>query len=817
MLSPDSPRFTMVAATDERFRVTHTGPETLGRGLFEVFPDNPDDRTATGTSNLRASLERVLRTGAADTMAVQKYDIRGPDGTFQVKYWSPRNVPILAQNGDVQFIVHRVEDVTELVQATKAGEELRGRTREMEREVLRRSEELASANQSLRDANARLAELDAIKTAFFSNISHEFRTPLTLMLGPLEDSLTCESEPLTETHRQLIRLAHANALRLLKLVNALLNFSRIEAGRARAHFAPLNLSAFTAELAGMFQSAMDRANVTLVVECATLSGPCWVDRDMWEKIVTNLVSNAFKFTFEGSVTVRVSEGEQCVALEVRDTGVGIPEAELPKVFERFHRVAGNVGRTYEGSGIGLSLVRDLVELHGGRVSVESVVGVGTAFRVEIPKGFAHLPAQSVFHDEVDPSLSHDSIAHALEVRRWVGSVPPPAAVADASSQREAVSSSSRAPSTPSNPDHRASVLVVDDNADLREYIAGLLRPLYEVAVASDGQEALAKLGVDSYDIVVSDVMMPRLDGLGLLREIRATPRLHLLPVILLSARSGEEAAIEGLSTGADDYLVKPFSARELIARVRTHVEIAHTRKRWVDELEQANRELDWFTYAVSHDLRAPLRAILGFAQALKEDHLEQLDAEGQQFLGRVQQAGDQMAELLDALFQLAHISKGELAWEEVDLSELARDVGQHLQHSLGRERNVQFVVQDSMRTLGDRGLLRVVMENLIGNAFKFTGKVAQAHIEVSSRETAEDRVFMVRDNGAGFDPAFAEKLFMPFQRLHSAREFTGSGVGLTTVHRIVRRHGGRLWADGAPDQGATFSFTVGQPGRLLNG
>lgn len=564
----------------------------------------------------------------------------------------------------------------------------------------------------------------------------------------------------------------------------------------------------------MFQSAMERANVTLVVECPTLSGPCWVDRDMWEKIVTNLVSNAFKFTFEGSITVRVSEDERCVALEVSDTGVGIPELELPKVFERFHRVAGNVGRTYEGSGIGLSLVRDLVELHGGRVSVDSVVGVGTTFRVELPKGFAHLPAQSVFHEAVDPSLSHDSVAHALEVRRWVGSVTTSAAVSSVASSQ---ATGARSPSTPPLPGHRANVLVVDDNADLREYIAGLLRPLYEVAVACDGQEALAKLGIGAYDIVVSDVMMPRLDGLGLLREIRATPRLHLLPVILLSARSGEEAAIEGLSTGADDYLVKPFSARELIARVRTHVEIAHTRKRWVDELEQANRELDWFTYAVSHDLRAPLRAILGFAQALSEDHLDQLDDQGQHFLAWVQQAGSQMAELLDALFQLAHISKGELAWEEVDLSELAREVGQHLQHSLGDERQVQFVVQDSMRALGDRGLLRVVLENLIGNAFKFTGKVAQARIEISSREAAEDRVFVVRDNGAGFDPAYAEKLFMPFQRLHSARDFAGSGVGLTTVHRIVRRHGGRLWADGAPEQGATFYFTLGKPGRLLNG
>src|ERR1700722_14707053 len=231
VLAPDAPRYTMVAATSSRLRVTHCTAESFGRGLFEVFPDNPDDPTANGTSNLRASLDRVLRSRQADTMPVQKYDIRGPDGAFQARYWSPKNIPVLGTSGDVTYILHRVEDVTELVRASEMGEVLRGRTQEMEREVLSRSHELAAAIGELREANAKLAELDEAKTAFFSNISHEFRTPLPLMLGPLEDELTDMGPASSAAHRERIETAHRHGLRLLRLVNALLDFSRIEAGR----------------------------------------------------------------------------------------------------------------------------------------------------------------------------------------------------------------------------------------------------------------------------------------------------------------------------------------------------------------------------------------------------------------------------------------------------------------------------------------------------------------------------------------------------------------------------------------------------------
>jgi signal transduction histidine kinase len=794
VLRPDAPRYTMVAATEARLRATHsTREDTIGKGIFEIFPDNPDDPQATGAANLRASLDRVRETRCPDTMAVQKYDIRGPDGAFEVRHWSPKNIPVVSAAGEVIYILHRVEDVTDLVRASERGEELRDRTREMEREVVRRSQELAAANQELRAANAKLGELDVAKTAFFSNVSHELRTPLTLMLGPLEDALSDRVEPAGPRQKPRLDLAYQNAVRLLKLVNALLDFSRLEAGRLSASFAPLDLGTATAELAAMFQSAASRAGLRLVIDCPPSPEPAWVDRDMWETVVANLVSNAFKFTLSGEIAVRLRRSESLFELEVADTGVGIPAAELPRIFERFHRVAGASARTHEGTGIGLSLVRELVHLHGGRVDVRSVVGKGTTFRVEILAGAAHLPrgALSTTLAEARRTMS-PAAAHAMEAGRWVSSV----------------TSVNTDPDTPaSSGPRRPRVLVVDDNADLRGYIGGLLSPHYEIVEAEDGLAALEQIRMRPPEVVISDVMMPRLDGLGLVRALRTEAHVAALPVILLSARAGEEAAIEGLDVGADDYLVKPFSARELLARVRTHHDLAKLRRRLLDELERANAELDAFSYSVSHDLRAPLRAIGGFSRAIEEECRTSLDERGISYLQRINRGVERMSVLIDALLDLARVARTSLDLREVDLSSMAAEVVSDLRHDTP-ERTVRVDVAPGMSVKGDRRLLHVVLTNLIGNAWKFTARREAAHIEVGWSEPAA--AFFVRDNGAGFDVKLAARLFAPFQRFHSAKEFQGTGIGLATVQRAIVRHGGRVWVESEPDRGATFYFSIGE-------
>jgi signal transduction histidine kinase len=632
-----------------------------------------------------------------------------------------------------------------------------------------------------------LIEIDQAKTTFFSNVSHEFRTPLALMLGPLEDALADRQGPLVEAQRQRVAMAHDNALRLLKLVNALLDFSRIEAGRMQAHYAPADLAQLTAELAGMFQSAVEKAGLKLEIICPRLPEPTWVDREMWEKIVSNLVTNAFKFTLEGAISVRVFEDGEQVVLEVTDTGVGIPEAELPRIFERFHRVAGSAGRTHEGTGIGLSLVRELVQLHGGSVSARSKVGQGTTLRVELRKGRDHLPADAVSNAPLGARTGRDVEAQVREADRWT---------------REG----SSAPAAPLSAGARPRVLVVDDNADLREYIAGLLAPLYEVSTANDGLAALEAAQGAPPDMVVSDVMMPRLDGVGLVRELRKDPRTAQVPVILLSARAGEDATIEGLDAGSDDYLVKPFSARELLARVRTHLELQQTRRAWMAELERANRELETFSYSVSHDLRAPLRAIDGFSRALAEDLTGQLSADAQSHLARISGGVARMGVLIDALLELARVGRRDLQRQRVDLSKLAADIVAELQRA-HPDRRVAVDIDDGLHVDGDPALLNIVLTNLMSNAWKFTARKPEAHIAFG-RVASEDPTFFVRDDGAGFDPAYATKLFAPFQRLHSAKDFDGTGVGLATVQRVIHRHGGRIWAEAAVGQGATFSFTV---------
>ncbi|HVK13789.1 MAG TPA: ATP-binding protein [Gemmataceae bacterium] len=415
-----------------------------------------------------------------------------------------------------------------------------------------------------------LAELDRAKTAFFSNVSHEFRTPLTLMLGPVGDLLAGGRADLPPAATGQLEVVNRNGLRLLRLVNSLLDFSRIEAGRARAAFRPTDLAARTADLASQFRSACDRAGLRLVVDCPPLAEPVYVDRDMWEKVVLNLVSNAFKFTFEGEIAVAVRPRGPAAELVVRDTGTGVPAAEMPRLFERFHRVENARGRTHEGSGIGLALVRELVQLHGGAIAAESEVGRGTTFVVTIPFGTAHLPPDQVGGDSAGPTGA-GALPYVEEALRWL---PDEGGVDDVPSPDRAAPDA--APPTPHA--GRPRVLLADDNADMRQYVARLLAPGHRVEAVPDGAAALEAARRRPPDLILTDVMMPRLDGFGLLREVRADPRLEGVPVILLSARAGEESRVEGMEAGADDYLVKPFGARELLARVSAHLTMARLRR-----------------------------------------------------------------------------------------------------------------------------------------------------------------------------------------------------------------------------------------------
>jgi len=420
----------------------------------------------------------------------------------------------------------------------------------------------AIAYEEERKRTEALTELDKAKTVFFSNISHEFRTPLTLMLGNIEEALN-ESESVPKNLERM-NATHRNAMRLLKLVNTLLDFSRIESGRQKAFFSLTDIVSYTNNLAANFRSIFEKAGLKFIVKADSIVQPVYIDKQMWEKIVFNLLSNAFKYTLDGSITLRLFTDNENVILEVEDTGVGIPEKELPHMFERFHRVENVVGRSYEGTGIGLSLIKELVHLHGGTIDVKSKEGKGSSFIVKIPFGKELLPPEQTYET---PLGLEDVVSEAY--------------IEEATSLLE---NNDHTNLTNGSTNHISTVLVVDDNADMRQHIQSLLQKHFTVFTAANGMEALHKVRAEKPSLVLSDIMMPIMNGIELLKAIKEDGQYNHIPVILLTARAGEESKIEGYQTGADDYLVKPFSAKELFARVDAQIKIAKKRNTVANQL-----------------------------------------------------------------------------------------------------------------------------------------------------------------------------------------------------------------------------------------
>ena len=673
----------------------------------------------------------------------------------------------------------------------------------------------ARAYQEERKRAEALAEIDRAKTTFFSNVSHEFRTPLTLMLGPLEEALT--EARLLPYVRDRLDVAHRNSVRLLKLVNTLLDFSRIEAGRIEAVYERVDLCTFTQELASVFRSTIEKAGLNLIIDCQPLSAPVYVDREMWEKIVFNLLSNAFKFTFEGEIRVTLREKDERVELAVSDTGTGIPEAELQHLFERFHRVKGARGRSYEGSGIGLALVQQLVKLHGGTVSVVSEVERGSTFTVSVPLGFDHIPAERLGAAKTLVSTGLRGEAYVEEVSKWlpvngdrVEVLGDLASAADGAGPQLAP---------------RPRILLADDNADMRDYVRRLLANRYEVEAVTDGEAALQAACGQPFDLVLSDVMMPKLDGFGLLHALRSDERTRTIPVILLSARAGEESRVEGMGAGADDYLIKPFSARELLARVESHINLQRERKRSEERLEQsmlleqqarasaevANRVKDEFLAMLSHELRTPLNAIVGWTHLLKSGALAENDrTRGIDVIAR--NASAQRA-IIDELLDVSRIITGKLKLDPKPLDpatvvEAAVDairpaaLAKEIEISTSIEHNRGLVVGEAVR-------LQQVIWNLLSNAVKFTPKKGRVDVHLKVADTVFEIV--VSDTGEGIAPDFLPYIFDRFRQADtsSQRKHGGLGVGLSIVRSLVELHGGEIHvASDGPGTGATFTIRI---------
>ena len=969
--------FPVLDASDAYLRATHTERGVVvGRPLFEVFPDNPEEQDSTGTANLRSSLKRVLADGRPDIMAVQKYDIRRPaseGGGFEERYWSPVNAPVFGPNGRMLHILHRVEDVTELAIANQA---LAREGESMRLEVMLRDQELQEANRQLqeateqfqamfeqglfaarlrldgtvidinraavevcglnradildrpfwecgwwnrspevqtwvrhavqqavsgepfrgesryfwgdgsehivdfacmpiRDAAGRvvvvvptgmditervqaeqnqraleaerrraeaLAEIDGAKTQFFSNVSHEFRTPLNLILGPITDAL----ETGGELAGAQLELVHRNSLRLLKHVNSLLDFSRIEAGRAQAVYAPTDLTQLTAELASNFRSACDRAGLTLVVDCRLLSAPVHVDRDMWEKIVLNLLSNAFKFTFDGRIEIALEDEVGDAVLRVRDTGVGIPEGEIERLFERFHRIEGQRSRTHEGSGIGLALVAELVKLHGGTIAVDSAVGRGTVFTVRIPFGTAHLAPERIAVRPAASTISAGAEAFVQEALRWL----PGESGSESSTLDEAqeVDAFFAAPTG-------GRVLLADDNADMRDYVRRLLRGRCEVQTVGDGGAALREVRERRPDLVLADVMMPQMDGFELLRQIRDDPALRDIPVVLLSARAGEESRIEGLAAGANDYLVKPFAARELIARVGANLELARVRAEATVALREVNESLaqrveaevaermkaeealrqaqkmeaiGQLTGGVAHDFNNLLQVVLGNLDGLKR-RIDGSAVPSQSDIIRAVDNAMRGAERAASLTQrlLAFARRQPLEPRPIDVNRLVTGMSELLRRTLGENIAIETVLAGGLwRVFADPNQLENSIINLAVNARdamrhggKLTIETTNAHLdEAYAAEQQEVQagqyvLLAIGDTGIGMSKEVIASAFNPFFTTKDIGQ--GTGLGLSQVYGFVKQSNGQVNIYSEPGEGTTIRIylprLVGEP------
>ena len=649
-----------------------------------------------------------------------------------------------------------------------------------------------------------LMELDRQKTAFFSNVSHEFRTPLTLLLSPLEMAMASDSRVLA---RGDVELMHRNASRLLRLVNTLLDFSRIEAGRAQVRFEPTDLAAVTRDLASTFRSLMDQAGLTFEIDCPALTRPVAVDAGMWEKIVLNLLSNAFKFTLQGTIRVELREWPDQVVLHVRDTGAGIPAQDAARVFDRFHRVPGAPSRSFEGSGIGLALVRELARLHGGDVQVDSVHGQGSTFTVSIP---TRALSSDVAAPAPPEAWSGTARPYLDEARRWL---------ADGRDERAGDPGSVTA-------EARAALLIADDNADMRDYLSRLLGQRYRVETVADGVEALERIERSPPDLILADVMMPRLDGFGLLAAVRGNGRLRSLPVVLLSARAGEESRIQGLEAGADDYMVKPFSARELLACVASQLQLARVRREadserisLLEEVQEASRLKDDFLATLSHELRTPLNAILGYSRMLRSGTVSADKRD--KTIATIERNAATLTQIVDDVLDVSRIVAGKirLAVQRIDPAEIVRraiDVVAPAAEAKGIRLDASVDPGTPPWIAADPDRLQQILWNLLSNAVKFTGRGGRVQARIQGSDS--DVEVSVTDTGIGIAPEFLPHVFERFRQADnsSTREHGGLGLGLSIAKQLAEMHGGTLDAhsDGV-NRGTTFRLRIPRPGPTL--
>lgn len=642
----------------------------------------------------------------------------------------------------------------------------------LEDRVSARTLELTEANVRLEAALAKQKELDRLKSEFFDNVSHELRTPLTLILLTLDSLIQRGPEEFALPVRQHLETMNRSASRLLRLINNLLDLTKLEAGKTKLRYEPLDVQNFLSSLLVPFEVLADKKGVALELE-GSASTPVHVDVSRIESVFQNLISNALKFTLNGSVTVRLHEDDTWVHVEVIDTGTGIAQQDLSVIFDRFAQADSSGTRRFGGTGIGLALVKETLELHTGGISVSSELGKGSNFHVRLRKGPPPTQEDARELGPEPPRLLRRSLDLAAEL-----DTEPPMGVA-------ALEALPAPPDAEAGPD-APRLLLVEDEEEIRGFLRKVLKPYYRLLEAGNGEEGLRLAQKERPALIVSDVMMPVMSGLQMLAALRDSPETVDTPVILLTARQEVEAKVEGLTMGANDYLPKPFSPREMLARIEAQLRLRDAAVRAAENERLAATGL--LTSGFAHEVRNPLNGLMNALLPLRESLTGGAPdpALASAMLDLIEECGQRIRHLAEGLLSFVRTGSKAVA---VDLGASLDASVQALSWRLPPDMKVERDYRCAEPVWSDPGSLNQVWVNLLDNAVRAVG-TTKGSVKVSTTRDGNEAVVSIQDTGVGIKPEHMDRLFQPFFSTRDAGE--GTGLGLALCQRIVLQQGGRI-------------------------